>query len=851
MERGRPARIHARRLHLAYPLRLALRELRGGIRGFRIFLACLVLGVGAIAGIGSLGASVGAAIRDDARMLLGGDVQLQLVHRQASAAERQFLDASGAVSEVALLRAMAVSPDDLHHTLIELKAVDAAYPLYGAIALDPPQDLAATLAARDGVYGAIAEAAVAGRLGIKPGDSFKIGAATVQLRAAIVRAPDEALSGLAFGPHVTIAAAALGATGLLQPGALVTYDYRVRLPPGSDPAAFAAAARERFPDAGWQIRTASQASPQLQRFIDRIALFLGLVGVTALLVGGIGIGSAVANYLSAKTATIATLKSLGASTRLVFAAYAVQIGFLALAGIAGGLALGALVPVAAAPLLERLLPIPLRLTVYPAPLGVAAASGALTVVLFSLLPLASVGRVMPGALFRDPLVRARRTLPRAALLGTAAAALCLAALVALTAPDRGIALWYVGGAAAAFAVFRGAGALVVAAARRTARPRHVVLRLALGNLHRPNAPTARVVLSLGIGLTVLVAVALVQASLYREIEGTVAEVAPAYFFLDIQPDQLEGFTDLVQATPGARLTQVPMLRGRIAALNGVPVDEARVAPEARWALRSDRGLTYAEDVPAGSEIVAGKWWPADYHGTPLISFDAELAKGMGLAVGDTLTVNVLGRDVTATIASLRRIDWTRLGINFAIVFAPGTLDAAPHTILAAVYLPQAQEEALVGRIVDRFPNVSAIPVREALDAIERIIAAIGAAIRLAALVTLIAGALVLGGAIAADYRRRVYDAVVLKVLGATRTQIAAAFVVEYALMGLSSAVIAALLGTLVAYVLVTRPLDADWTFVPGPVGVVLLGAVALTVALGFAGTWRALGAKAAPLLRNE
>jgi putative ABC transport system permease protein len=834
-----------------YAFRLAARELRGGISGFRIFLACLVLGVGAIAGIGSLGASVDAAIRANARVLLGGDVQVQLVHREASAAERRFLDNSGAVSEVALLQSMAVSLDNAHHTLIELKAVDAAYPLYGSVTLDPPGDLAATLAERDGVYGAVAEAAAAERLGLKPGERFKIGAATVQLRATIVSAPDSALSGLAFGPRVTIAAAALPATGLIQPGSLVNYDYRVRLPRGADPAGWASEARRKFPDAGWQIRTASQASPQLQRFIDRVALFLGLVGITALLVGGIGIGSAVANYLVTKTATIATLRSLGASTRLVFATYAVQIGALALLGIAGGLALGALVPVAVAPLLRTLLPVPPRLGLYPLPLVVAAASGALTVLLFALLPLAAAARVTPAALFRDRVARAPRSLPWGALACTLAAALGLAVLVVLTAPDRAVALWYVGGAAASFAVFRGAGELIVAAARRVGRPRHIVLRLALANLHRPNAPTAHVVLSLGIGLTVLVAVALVQASLSGEIEGTIAQGAPAYFFLDTQPDQLDGFAALVDATPGARFSQVPMLRGRITQIGGAPVDETKVAPEARWALRSDRGLTYAAQLPAGSELAAGKWWPADYSGPPLISFDAELAQGMGLKVGDTLTVNVLGREVTATIASLRRIDWTRLGINFAIVFAPGTLEAAPHTVLAAVYLPQAEEERLVGRVVDRFPNISAIPVREALAAIGQLIAAIGMAIRLAALVTLLAGALVLGGAIAADYRQRVYDAVVLKVLGATRGQIAAAFLVEYGSMGLLSALVAAGLGALIAYVLVTRPLRADWIFVPGPVGLVLLGAVGLTVALGFAGTWRALGAKVAPLLRND
>jgi putative ABC transport system permease protein len=836
---------------MIYPLRLALRELRGGVRGFRIFLACLVLGVGAIAGIGSLGAAVDTAIREDARILFGGDAAARLVHRQATAAERAFLDRSGTVCEVALLRAMAVSPDGARHTLIELRAVDAAYPLYGTLELSPRQDLPAALAARDGVYGAVVDPAVAERLGRKVGDRFKIGAASLELRATAERIPDAALSGFAFGPGVVVAAAALPATGLLQPGALVTYDYRLKLPPGRDPAVWASAARDGFPDAGWEVRTATQASPALRRFTDRIALFLGLVGITALLVGGIGIASAVAYYIAGKTATIATLKSLGASNRLILAAYAVQLGLLALAGIAAGLALGALTPLAAAPFVARLLPVPLHPGLHPAALAVAAASGMLVVTMFSLLPLAAIGRVMPGALFRDLAAPAGRSPRWPALAGTAAAGLALAALVVLTVPDRIVAVWYLAGAAAAFALFRAAGAAIVAGARRIARPRRMVLRLALANLHRPGAPTARVVMSLGIGLTVLVAVALVQASLTDEIETTIAGAAPAYFFLDIQPDQLDGFTGLVKAIPDSRVAQVPMLRGRITRLNGVPVEDAKVAPDARWAVRSDRGLTYAAALPAGSELVAGHWWPADYHGPPLISFDEALAQGMGLKVGDTLTVNILGREMTATIGNLRRVDYLRLGINFAIVFAPGTLEAAPHTILAAAWLPRGTEEALVGRIVDQYPNVSAIPVREALDAVERIIGAIGAAIRLAALVTLIAGALVLGGAVAADYRRRVYEAVVLKVLGATRRTIAAAFLVEYGLMGLVSAAIAGLLGTLVAWLLVTRALGADWSFAPAPLVLLLAAAVGLTMLLGFAGTWRVLGARAAPQLRHE
>jgi putative ABC transport system permease protein len=836
---------------LAYAIRLARRELRGGVAGLRVFIACLVLGVGAIAGIGSLAASLSAGNAGDARELLGGDVEAQLAYRPANAAEDVFLAQSGTLSEVASMRAMARANDGHRQSLIELKAVDDAYPLYGKMALSPAQTLGSALARRDGILGAVVDPAILGRLGEKIGDMIKIGEAAFQIRAAIAREPDSAASGLILGPRVMISSAALAETRLIQPGALVTYRYRLRLPLGATPAAWVQKARTAFPDAGWEIRSFGQASPDLQRLIDRVALFLSLVGLSALLVGGVGIGNAVRGHIAAKTATIATLKCLGAPTRLVFTVYLCEIMVLALMAIVAAAALGALLPIAAAPLLAHLLPISARLGVYPKPLALAALYGLLTTLVFALWPLAAIGGIPAGALFRDIVDRASRRVPRATLASTALLALCLATVVIACTQDRQVALWFVGGALGAFALFRGAGAAVVLAASRLPRPRWPVLRLALANLHRPGAPTAQIVLSLGIGLTVLAAVALVEGNLGREIDERLPAEAPAFFFIDIQPAQLAGFEAIVRDIPGARSEEVPMMRGRITRLNGIPVERAAVAPEARWALRSDRGLTYSATLPKGSQLAAGTWWPADYHGPPLISFDAALARGMGLNIGDSLTVNLLGREITARIASLRSIAWARLGINFALVFAPGTLEAAPQTDLAAVYLPQPEEEALVQRVTGQFPNVSAIHVREALAAVSRVIGLIGEAVRLTALVTLAAGALVLGGAIAAGHRRRVYDAVVLKVLGATRGAILSAFLVEHGLLGALAGLVAAGVGTVAAYFLVTRLMGADWLFLPAPLLWTIALAVLLTLTMGFAGTWRALGAKAAPFLRNE
>ncbi|HEX5455563.1 MAG TPA: FtsX-like permease family protein, partial [Stellaceae bacterium] len=820
----------------------------GGLGGFRVFLLSLVLGVGAIAAIGSLGAAVETGIRADARALLGGDVSARLAMRPASPAERRFLESSGTLSEVTRLRATARALDGSRRSLIELQAVDGAYPLYGTVTLAPRQPLAAALARRDGMSGAVAQQSLAQRLGIKVGDRFRVGDAVLGLTGTIESEPDVALAGLAFGPRVLVAQSALPATGLVAPGMLATYDYRLRLPPGSDPAGWIARARAAFPQAGWRLRSSADASPSLKRLIDRLSFFLSLVGITALLVGGVGIANAVAGYIAAKTASIATLRCLGASARLVFAAYFAQVLALALAGIAVGLVLGAAAPFALAPLVA---PVPLRAALYPAPLAVAGLCGVLATLAFALWPLAAIGAVKPAALFRDRIGPAPRRGAPWGLAASAAAGFGLAVLIVATAPDRRIALWYVGGVLAGFLLFRLAGAAMVALAARAPRPGWTLLRLALANLHRPGAPTARVVLSLGIGLSVMIAVALVEGNLALEIGTRLAARAPADFFIDIQPAQLAGFRDIVAASPGAHIEEVPMLRGRITRLNGVPADPAHVAPDARWALRGDRGVTYSAAVPEGSSVVAGKWWPADYHGPPLVSFDAGLAHGMGLKVGDTLTVNVLGREITARIANLRRIDWGRLGISFVMVFAPGTLEAAPQTHLAALYAPPAAAEAIVGRVTGRFPNVSAISVADALAEVGRVVATIGAAIRIVAAFTLAVAVLVLAGAIAAGHRRRVYDAVVLKVLGATRGAVLATFAIEHGLLGVAAALVAAGLGTLAAWLLVSGPMNLAFTFLPMPLAVTAAGAVLLTLILGFAGAWRALGARPAAWLRNE
>ncbi|WP_374449118.1 ABC transporter permease [Stella sp.] len=833
---------------LPFAVRIARRELRAGMAGFRLFVACLALGVAAIAAVGSFAAAVVAGLDADARRLLGGDIEIRQIHRPLDPGTRAELQALGRLSEVAEMRAMVhAGPQRL---LAELKAVDDAHPLVGAIETEPAE-AASALAGTGGPPPVLLEAGLARRLGATVGDTVRIGEAGFVVRGTVIREPDRGTSAITLGPPALVRLADLPATGLVQPGSLVAWRYRLALPDPGSARAVADAIAARHPDAGWRVRTVENAAPGLVSFIDRLRLYLTLVGLTALLVGGVGVANAVEAFLERKQATIAILKCLGAPGGSVLAAYFVQVAGMAAVGIAIGLAVGAALPWALVAAVGDRLPVEARVGLHAGPLATAAAFGMLTTLAFALWPLGRARTIPPARLFRD-VVQPSRTRPGLPIVvGTVAASLTLAGLAVATAPDRRLALWYVAGAAAALALFRLAGWAIMRLAAAAPRPGRPALRLAVANLHRPGSPAPSVVLSLGLGLTTLVAVALIQANLQRQVTEAMPASAPTFFFIDLQADQVAAFDALVAAHPGVeRHARVPSLRGRITRLGGTPVDQATVAPEAEWALRNERGLTYAALPPDGTEIVAGEWWPADYRGPPLISLDAEVARGLGLGIGDTMTINVLGREVTARIANLRRIRWTSLAINFAIVFAPGTLEGAPQTHIATARVTPEEEVRLLTAVTDRFLNVSAIRVRDALDAVGGVLGDIAAATRATAAVTLAAGLLVLAGAAAAGHQRRVRDAVVLKVLGATRRHVLAAYLMEYGLLGLATATVAALFGTLAGWLVLTQVMRAPWTFLATPVLATAGMAVLVTLVMGFAGTWRALARKAAPVLRN-
>lgn len=836
-------------------LRLAWRELRGGVRGFRIFIACLALGVGAVAAIGSTARGILDGLEAEGRETLGGDVAVRSLHRDLPPEARSWLeDSAAAVSRSVSMRAMARASDGPGRSLIELKAVDGRYPLYGALRLAAARPGRDPFARIDGAWGAAVAPPLLERLGAAPGARIRIGEAAFEIRAVIEREPDRLGDGalIGFGPRVLVSTAALAEAGLVRPGSLARFAYRAKLDPSADPGAFHRALADRFPDSGWRVRDRTDAAPATGRLVERTEAFMTLIGLAALLVGGVGVGNAVAHFLRSRAGTIAALKCLGASSGTIFGVYLVQILAMAAAGIALGLAFGAAAPFAASEAVGAALGVSGRFGVYPGALGLAAGYGLLTALVFSLWPLARACRIPGAALFRD-LVDSARTAPGPAHVATlAACAALLAGLVLASARDLGLALWFVAGAAASFALFRLVGLGIERGAARARGAGNPVVRLALANLHRPGAPTTMVVLSLGLGLTALVAIASIEGNLRAQIARALPERAPDFYVVDLQPGQVAGFEDAVRRLDGgAEIEHVPMLRGRIVAIDGAPAVESALAPSDRWLLRGDRGITWSAAPPDGARILAGGWWAPGYRGAPLISLSAGAAEGLGVGVGDSLTVNVLGREVTGTIANIREVRWRSLRINFVMVFSPGPFDTAPQIRLAALRAAPAALDRIEREVTDRFTNVSVVRVAEMLALVADVVARVGAAVRAAAAVTLLAGVLVLAGAAASGHRRRVHDAVVLKVLGATRGRVLAAYTIEYGLLGLAAAAVATGLGALAAWAAARFAMEMDWSFDPAVAAATALAATALTLAFGFLGTWRALGQKAAPVLRND
>lgn len=821
---------------------LARRDLRARFRGLRLLLVCLFLGVGALAAIGSLASAIESELAARGQVLLGGDLELQIGQRRWEDDERRAAMALGQVSETVRMQSMAVRGGQ--SVPIELKAVDRAYPLYGRLRLSEGRDVSAPSA--DGAW---IGAALAERMQIAVGDSLKLGSAAFRVAGIIADEPDRLGEGFTLGPVVIVSLDGLARTGLIQPGSLYQSKYRVRIGSGS-PAAIADNFSDRFPDAGWETRTRDRAAPGASRFVDRMGEFLTLVGLAALAIAGIGISGGVSSYLALRRRSIATLKVLGATSAVVARVYLVQIAAIAAIGITAGLAVG----VVATPLLVGLagsvLPVAPGFAVQPAPLALAAIYGLLIALAAAAIPLAQ-GTGGPAAALLRGAVDGQQAGRWRALAFVALAATAIVALVLLTSAQPFLSAVFLASVAGALVLLATLGRAIGFAAARLPRARRPLVRLAVAGLHRPGARTTALVVALGLGLTLFVLLAAVRTSLDANIARTVPARAPALFALDVPRDRLADFTATIrQASPAATVATVPLLRGTVVAYGRTRVADLEDFPPDAFILRGERGITYAANPPAGSTLTEGRWWPANYDGAPLVSVEAEQAKALGLQLGDMLTVNVLGQDVTARVASFRTVQWDTMGFNFVLVFSPRTFEDFPHNLSATVNMPATQTAGVMRALQPRFPSVSVIEVGGVLKQIQDVVRQLSDAIAAAASVAILAGIAVLIGAITAAREMRTYDAVMMKVLGATRAQILGSQAIEYLLLSIAVATLALALGLGAAWYIVVQLFEFEWLPDYAAVLTTLGLGTALTLTIGLLGALPILAARPAQGLRS-
>lgn len=830
---------------------IARRDLNARFRGLRLLLVCIFLGTAALAAIGTLTTAIERELESSGQELLGGDLEVEVWQRTLSPEERKALSAYGTISSGYRMQAMASTADAA--APIELKAVDAKWPMFGSLLLEDGR----TVGAPTGMDAWIAQTALE-RLGIELGESFKVGTVTLRAAGIIKDEPDRLSEGFQLGPTVIVADSVPAEAGLLAPGALYQSKHRIAFAdPGRDPEGVEEALTKAYPTAGFDIRTRDRASPGADRFVRQMSDFLTLVGLAALVIAGIGIAGGVSSYLDQRRAGIATLKVLGATSSDIVRIYAMQIGVAALVGSAAGLAAGVLVTPLLASALQGLLPVESGFIIAPGALLLAAGYGLLVAFAFAAAPLLRARTFPAMALMRSgivPLARDRR-----ALLATGAGLAAICALALLTTAQPMLSGGFLLGAGGALLLLAGLGWGIQRLARRLPRPKNPLLRSAIANIHRPGAPTGALVTALGFGLAAFVLLAAVQSAIDGNIAQRVPREAPDYFVLDVPPAQEPRFFELIQAEfPKAGIRTVPTMRGAVIAY-GAKDAMTRVAdleeiPEGAWALRGERGLTYADTIPQGNRVVAGEWWSPFHKGEPLVSVDADFARAVGLEVGDYLTIAILGVERTARIANIREIDWESMGFNFALVFSRNAIADAPHNLSATIDLPDGADTAARGRLlralVKEMPSSSVIEVGGILVEARKLLEQVSLATLAAAAVTVLAGLAVLMGAIAAARAARTYDTVMLRVLGASRRQILLLQLAEYGLLAGVLALVALGLGGGLAWVVITQLFEFDWLPDWGEVlGVLALG-IALVLAFALAGSLPLLRAKPARALRE-
>ena len=836
-------------------LRFALIDLRRDLRQFWILIACIALGTGTIALVGAVGSSLQDGLDRDARQLLGGDIEARLTYRPATDEERALLDSLGQVTEAVDLLARAQSGEN--SVLAALRGIDDRYPLLGAVETSGGSALATLVGQRDGTWGLIGSELLLDRLGAGVGDTIALGNARFEVRAVLESIPDQASQGIAIGFPALVAVGALAGTDLLEPGSLARYRYKIVLGEGIGIEAAAARIREAFPQAGWHISAPDDATEEMGRYFELFRRFLTVVGLSALILGGLGVANAVSAYVNDRQRSIATMKALGATGNRVLTHFLVQIGFMTVLGIVAGTLGAGVLTVAALPALGAALELPLRPTIDWRPIATAGAFGLLIGFLFAYPPLIRALTVKPAQLFRTLGVavstgsRWRRMLEMRFVVPML---LALAGVLTVAIIDTGrpeLVLWYAFGTLFAFLVLRGAALLLRHGLRRLPSAPHATLRSAVRSIHGPASPAAAVILSLGLGMALLLIIAVAERSLNRQLDPDMRVDAPDFVYMDLFEDEVAEFERLAaEDSRIAGFRALPLVRASSFTINGeAPPEQREPARDISIYFGDEQPLTWSAEVPFGSTLIEGEWWPADYQGEPLLSVSEDLSRSLGFAVGDRVEFLVYGETLTATVASIRTYEWSRGGVNFPYVLSPGSLDAFPLSYFGLVDATEGNVLPLQRMLVDAYPSLVFVPMEEAIDVVRGLIDSITGAIAAIGAIALASGALVIAGALATGRRQRESNAVVAKVLGSTRGELSAALVIEYGLVGLLAALLAIALGVLGGWAFATYAMESAFVADPLVITGVVAGSLLLTIGIGVAMTWTALSAKPSAFLR--
>ena len=835
-------------------------EMRASSARFRIFLISLMLGVASIGAVGSVADSMRAGIAKNARALLGGDIELSSLHIPPHDRLLEYAHIIGKRSDIIEMRAMLAphdrppapnkTQDKTQRKLVELKAVDSLYPLIGELVLTP--DIGLDVALADG--GAVVAPALLRALDLEIGDKAQLGDTTITINAVIEQEPDQGISFIGFGPRVMISLDTLKISGLQTEGAFITYTSRFIGNGGDGGGALSsvvASLKAEMQNSYVHLRTPKEAGSGFDRFVDRTSLFLMLVGLTALLIGGLGVSGAVRAWLVSRMTIIATLKCLGASSPFIFTLYMMQIMVIASLGICAGVILAALTPLATAGLFAQFLNLPLSIAIYPKPLLLAASFGVLTVLAFSLWPLSKIRHIKAAHLFRALLTIPSGMPSLWAIVGVGLCVMGLVGLALIGTKNILLSLGFMIGALGTLGVLAMVGEVVVRGLKRIKPPHYIPAQIALSALTRAGSPLRAIIIAFGLGLSVLVAIMLSQHNLINQLDSRSQAEAPDWFFIDIQPQQIDGFVDLIDSiSPDTRLEKTPMLRGRVTALKNIPVSQLDRQTNSEWILDGDRALTWQAKPHAETQIAQGTWWAKDYNGPPLMSITQDMARDFDLNIGDKVTMNILGRDITAEIANMRQVTWESFRINFVFVISPGVLDQAPHSWIATTKSPSQQSASQIEKqVTAQFNNISAVSVKQAVATAHKVISLLGSAIQLTAFVTLLSGLAVLAGTVANSEAQRFSDAVILKTLGATRRDIVLAWLIEYSGLGLITGLIACLIGSLASFALISGFIGAEF-MLNAVAGLTAFVGAAICVGLGLIGAMRTLGLRVGPYLRE-